>query len=86
MSEVQTGTVFGLGYQVNPYNVKDREYFWWTGDDRKRAKKRGDLLQNKRQPNGFRDWMAGHNRYFTSKEAFAKAANKVGLNPNLEQY
>lgn len=75
---------FILGYWINAYRVRDREYFF-GGPFRERdsAKSVGDRAQKRGQPKTFRDWMAGSNKIIRGVDKFKIEAEKVGLNPNL---
>lgn len=74
-----------LGYWVNPYQAKDREYFWCGPfESQQEALGVGKSKQKHGQPKRFRDWMAGVNKVFSSQETFVAAANKVGMKPRLD--
>jgi hypothetical protein len=76
---------FVLGYWANAHRAKDREYYWMRGfDSRKDAQAAGKRKQANGQPSTFRDWCGGGNQVFSSAEKFVAAANKVGLNPRME--
>lgn len=73
-----------LGFWVNAYRPKDREYFWCGPfDSRKEALAVGKRKQENGQPKTFIDWVKGRNSVYSSKEGFIAAANKVGMNPEF---
>jgi hypothetical protein len=84
-TQVEAQEFFLLGYWNNPYRANSREYFWMRYfDSRKDALAAGRGKQKHGQPKTMIDWLEGANRVFGSKEAFLKAALKVGLNPLLD--
>lgn len=76
---------FVLGYWCNAYRPGDREYFWiGMFEDRKHA---AEVLKRKKergQPKTFIDWCGAGGKVIKGRDAFIKAAQKVGMNPNME--
>lgn len=82
---VEHDVIYVLGYWVNPYRVKDVEYFWFRCyDGPKEARYLAALKQKRGQPSRFTNWMKGKNRFFTSQEMFVREAQKVGLHPAVD--
>jgi arabinogalactan endo-1,4-beta-galactosidase len=68
----------------NPYRSNDNDYAWAGGyTDRKTALRIGKRIE-KRGPNAFIDWCGSSVKTHKGLTTFIKAANKVGLNPNVK--
>lgn len=74
-----------LGVWHNAYRANDCEYFWGGPyDSREETLSAGERKQERGQPKTFYDWVRGKNRVFSTQETFVKAANKIGMNPNID--
>lgn len=76
---------FALGSWGNPYRSNDDEYFW-SGPflTKKEASQWLTMKQQKGQPKRFTNWVKGSSKVFKGVDAFKNQANKVGLNPKLD--
>jgi hypothetical protein len=76
---------FTLGYWGNAYKAGHKEYFWSGAfSERKDALAWGNMKMEKGQPSEFKDWVGGKVTVIKGVDAFVKAANAAGFNPNVK--